>query len=49
MKPASEAQQKQFYKPPKLVVYGDLVEMTRSKPTGGNSENMHGHGGNPKT
>ena len=39
---------KRPYQPPKLVIYGDLVEMTNASGSG-MAENAHGMGNNPKT
>jgi len=48
MTPTGQASPKRPYESPKLVIYGDLIEMTRAS-GGGMAENGHGHGGNPKT
>jgi hypothetical protein len=48
MKPTTQTPPKRLYRSPKLVIYGDLIEMTRASGTG-MAENAHGHGGNPKT
>lgn len=48
MKPVVEVPSKRSYQSPKLIIYGDLIEMTRAAGAG-MAENGHGHGGNPKT
>ncbi len=48
MKASAKAPPKRPYQSPKLVIYGDLIEMTRASGKG-MAENAHGHGGNPKT
>jgi hypothetical protein len=48
MKLTTKAPPKRSYQSPKLVIYGDLIEMTRASGTG-MAENAHGMGNNPKT
>lgn len=39
MKRASRAPVKKPYQPPKLIVYGDLTQLTMTKATGGRFDN----------
>ncbi len=39
----SRVMPKQEYRPPKLHVYGDLAQMTRSKPSGRKSDTGGAH------
>jgi hypothetical protein len=43
MGPSAQTLPKKMYEPPKLTVYGDLVEITRSKTAGGQIDAFANH------